>query len=126
MDTTDLTQQLQYTLRVALGATTALVESLQDPHKRDENLAKLRLEWNELSEEWARKGEQTEQEARGFVDTVFSQQPSPTGSSRSASSPSTTTPTTSLDIQSDIQDLTAQIAAMRAELEQLRDKDSSL
>ena len=125
MNTTDLTQQLQRALRVTLGATTALVESLQDPRKRDENLAKLRLEWNELSEEWARKGEQTEQEARGFVDTIFSQQLSATGSSRSANSPSTVTPTTSLDIQGDIQELTAQIATMRAELEQLKDKDSS-
>jgi polyhydroxyalkanoate synthesis regulator phasin len=125
MDTTDLTQQLQRGLRVALGATAAIVESFQDPRKRDENLAKLRLEWHELSEEWARKGEQTEQEARGFVDTVFGQQPTTSGTSSSASSPSAAVTTTSPDIQVDIQELTAQIAAMRAELEQLKNKDSS-
>ncbi len=126
MDTTELTQQLQRGLHVALGATTDLVESLQDPHKRDQNLAKLRLDWNDLSEEWARKGEQTEQEARGFLDTVVRQWPSATGSSDSTNSASPTAPATSLDIQSDIQELTAQIAAIRADLEQLKDKDSSV
>jgi polyhydroxyalkanoate synthesis regulator phasin len=125
MSVQDLTDQLQKGLRVALGATTSLVESLQDAQKREENLAKLRLDWDQLSEEWARKGEKTEQEARSFVDMMMNQAAKPTGSPAPGSTGTQNAPTTSPEIQKEIQELTAQIASMRSELEQLREQNPS-
>lgn len=131
MNSDELVQLLQKGFHVTLGATASLIESIQDPEKRDENLSKLNQEWSLLSEEWARKGEVTEQEARNFVDSVLAQrqgqstatttppEPNPTSSTSSA-----TTPTAPPDVQLELQELTAQLAAMRAELERLRNQDS--
>lgn len=121
---TDIVQLLQKGFRVSLGATASLIEILQDPQRRGENLAKLRAELGELSEEWAAKGAMTEQEARNFVETILSQQQPPgrpTGSS--PQSTATVSPPTDPDVQLDLQELTAQIAAIRAELEKLREQD---
>jgi polyhydroxyalkanoate synthesis regulator phasin len=124
MNSDNLVQQLQKGLRIAIGATTSLVESIQDSLKRDENVAKLRTDWTLLAEEWAEKGAVTEQEARSFVDNWMAQQGGST-----ASSPSTVytsqAPTTSPDIKSDLQELTEQIAAIRLELEKMRGSESS-
>jgi len=125
MNSDSLVQLLQKGFRVTLGATASLIEVLQDPEKRDENLAKLRLEWSQLAEEWAEKGEITEQEARNFVDNFLSKQnnQSSAGSSGTTGS-TTTTPTAPPNVQTDLEELTAQIAAIRAELEKLRSTDS--
>jgi polyhydroxyalkanoate synthesis regulator phasin len=127
MNSDNLVQLLQKGFRVTLGATATLIEVLQDPQRRDENLSKLQSEWSQLSEEWAEKGEVTEQEARSFVDDFLSRQSNSTtsSSSESASSAPSTTPTAPPDIQVDLQDLTAQIATIRAELEKLRNPDSA-
>lgn len=123
MNSDIVVDMLQKGFRVTLGATTSLIEVLQDPEKRQENLAKLSQEWSQLSEDWAAKGFQTEQEARSFVDSLVSQQQS---STTAASPPSgTTAPTAPPDVQLELQELTAQIAAIRAELERLRNQDSS-
>jgi polyhydroxyalkanoate synthesis regulator phasin len=123
MDTDTLVQLLQKGFRVTLGATASLIEILQDPLRRDENLAKLRTELGELSEEWATRGEMTEQEARNFVETILSQQMHPENPRQSTTT--ATSPTAAPDVQLDLQELTAQIAAIRAELEKLREQDSS-
>ncbi len=68
MNSDNLTQLLQQRFRITLGATASLVETLQDPQKRNQNLSDLRSELNHLTQEWAEKGEVTEQEARNFVD----------------------------------------------------------
>lgn len=124
MNSDNFVEFLQKGFHVTLGATTSLVESVQDAQKREENLAKLQLEWSQLSEEWAEKGAVTEQEARRYVDSILNNQshssssaapPDPRGSSTT-----TPTPTAPPDIQTELQELTAKIAAMRAELEQLR------
>lgn len=111
---------LQRGFHVTLGATASVVEILQDPQRRDANLNRLRLEWNQLAEEWATKGEVTEREARSYVDQWIAER-------RSAGEPPTVTttattvvPSTSSDAQLELQELTAQLAAMRAELERLR------
>lgn len=122
----NVVELLQKGFRITLGATTSLVESIQDPQKRDENLSKLRLEWNELSEEWAEKGAVTEEEARRFVDTMLTNRgASTTTGSSTSSSTASPSPAAPPDIQEDIQELTAQIAAMRIELENLRNSSSS-
>ena len=131
MNSDNLIQLLHQGFRVSLGATTSLIESLQDSQKREETLSKLmRSEFSQLTEEWAEKGEITEREARNYVDALLRQQTSQTTGETSGAtntSPTTPAPTTvaAPDVQLEIQELTAQIAAMRAELEQMRHQDSS-
>lgn len=123
MNPDDIFQNLQKGFRVTLGATSALLESIQDPQKREENLTKLRVDPNLLAEELAVKGEVTEREARNFVDSVFQQQQSTQSSSPSSSSYASG-PVAPPEVQADLQELTEQIAAMRAELERLRQQNS--
>jgi polyhydroxyalkanoate synthesis regulator phasin len=101
---------------VTLGATSSLVESIQDPIKREENLAQLRMGPNEFAEVLAEKGAVTEVEARKFVDNVVAQY-KPSASSYSTS-PASTSPSTSIDptLQLELQDLTKQLAELRAQL----------
>ncbi len=124
MNSETLIHMLQKSFRVTLGATSSLIEVLQDPQKRNENLTKLQQEWSQLSEEWADKGAVTEQEARNFVDNLLSQRSGTGTTAASSYASSTTTPTASPDIQIELQELTAQIAAIRTELEKLRNPES--
>lgn len=129
MNSNNLLQLLQTGFRVSLGATTSLVETLQDPQKRQENLTQLTTELSQRVTEWAQKGEITEQEARKFVEELFRQQRS-AGSSPStgtASDTVTTSPTSpaSPNVQLELEELTAQISAIRTELEKLRDSESN-
>jgi polyhydroxyalkanoate synthesis regulator phasin len=113
MNPDTLVQALQKGYRVTLGATAAAIESLQDAQRREETFATLRGDPNQLIEELAVKGETTEREARSYVDRVFSQSPTGTPANPTVS-PQTTV------IQQDLQELTAQMAALRSELERLR------
>lgn len=132
MNSSNLVELLQTGFRVSLGATTSLVETLQDPQKREENLAQLRSELSQRVTEWAEKGEITEQEARSFLESILRQQ----GQSRPTPSPTTGTPsdsvtpptetTASPNVQLEIEELTAQIAAIRTELEKLRNPEANL
>lgn len=126
MNPDTILQIVQKGFRVTLGATASLIETLQDPQRRDENLYRLRTELNQLAEEWAAKGEMTEQEARNFVDTILSQRAAQTNGDFSSPSPSSSSTATAAppDVQLDLQELTAQIAAIRAELERFREQDS--
>ena len=129
MNSDRLTQLLQQGFRVTLGATASLVETLQDPQKRTENLSHLRSELNYLATEWAAKGEMTEQEARNFVDDFLNQLrnqgASSTPDSYSSTATTTSTETAPIDVQLGLQELIAQIAAIRAELEKSRNSDSN-
>lgn len=127
MNSDQLMQLAQKSFRVTLGATASLLETLQDPQRREESLFRLRNEVSQLADEWAVKGETTEQEARNFVDELLSRRSTPDTSTQPASSvtpvATTSTPATP-DIQQDLQDLTTQLAAIRAELEKLREPGS--
>lgn len=128
MNSDNLVQLLQKGFRVTLGATASLIEILQDPQQRSEKLAALRTELDQLSEEWAMKGEVTEQEARNFVDTVLSQSGQSNSTTTSEPYGTTTTavapqPAAPPDVQLDLQELTAQLAAIREELEKLREQE---
>jgi polyhydroxyalkanoate synthesis regulator phasin len=118
MNSETLIQLLQNGFRVTLGATASLIEVVQDPQKRSENLSKLRQEWSQLAEEWAVKGESTEQDARDFVDTVLSQRRAQTPYPSTQTTPTATAPS----VQTELQELTVQIATIRAELEKLRNQ----
>ena len=127
MDSNNVTQLLQKGLRVSLGATASLIEILQDPYKRDENLNKLRTDLSQLADEWAEKGAMTEQEARNFVETLWEQRERRTTAdtpAATATTESSASPTADPDIQLELQELTAQIAAIRTELEKLRNPSS--
>ncbi|MEB3279823.1 MAG: hypothetical protein VKK42_12995 [Lyngbya sp.] len=130
MNADNLTQILHQGFRVTLGATSSMIEMLQDSQKRSENLEKIQSQWSQLAEELAEKGEQTEEEARRFVDTILEQRTNSTttGGTTSTSSESMTTTPISVsepDSAEELQELTAQIAALRLELERLRGSESS-
>lgn len=128
MDSNNLTQLLHKGFRVTLGATASLIEVLQDPEKREQNLARLRSDLSQLAEEWDTKGSMTEQEARNFVDTLLEQrhrqQTQSSYDPTTQASTAITTPTATPDVQLELQELTAQIAAIRTELEKLRNQNS--
>jgi polyhydroxyalkanoate synthesis regulator phasin len=102
--------------RITLGASTSLVESIQDPLKREENLAQMQSDPNAFAEQLAEKGAVAEVEARRFVDSVVTQYG---GSSSPATSngPSPAT-TSSIDpsLERALRDLTAELAQIRSEL----------
>ncbi len=129
MDSDNLIQLLQKSFHVTLGATAALVEVLQDPQKREQNLTKLRLELDELAQEWSEKGEVTEVEARNFVSSILEPQGEQanfqSGSGTSSPSSTTATPAAGSTAQVELQELTAQLAALRTELERLRNESNS-
>ncbi|HEY9630632.1 MAG TPA: hypothetical protein V6C84_25325 [Coleofasciculaceae cyanobacterium] len=124
MNSDTLIQLAQKSLRVTLGATATLIESLQDPQQREANLAKLKTELSQLTEEWEVKGESAEREARGFVDSLINQASSRVSPPDANSTVSTLATPVSSAAQQDLQELTEQIAALRAEIEKLRAQDS--
>ena len=126
MNVNNLTNLLQQGFHVTLGATASLVETLQDPQKRTENLSQLNSELSHLANEFEAKGEMTEQEARNFVSNFLNQlrNQRPT-TSDSSSVTTTSTQVAPPAVHLDLQELTAQIAAIRTELENLRNSDSN-
>ncbi|GAB4237557.1 MAG: hypothetical protein Kow0049_23440 [Stanieria sp.] len=113
---------MQQSFHVAVGAATDLCETFADPQKRTETLSNLQTELSEKTGEWAKKGQITEQEARRNLETFLNQR----GWRQTAATSQTTTETasnhtpTDNNIESELQELTEQIIALRNELEQLR------
>ncbi|MGB5592756.1 MAG: hypothetical protein WBM32_22140 [Crocosphaera sp.] len=118
MNTDTFFQMLQQTFLVGVGVTAELLETLQDAQKRNQTLSTLQKDIARKTQEWAQKGEITEQEARRFVDQWLSQQKNPT-------TPKDSSPTTKKNVESEIQQLTKKIIILRKELEDLRKKDKS-
>ena len=124
MNPDNLTQIIQKGFHLTLGATSFFMETLQNSSKRDENLNKLNSDFNQLTEEWAQRGERTEREARNFVDTILNQQNS------QANTDSINVPSTPVsdfvqsDIQRDLLELTQEVADLRAALQQSQKSDS--
>lgn len=123
MNSENIVQFVQKGFHVTLGATSFLVETLQDSQKRDENVAKLGGDFSVLSEEWAVEGAKKELEARQMVETILGQ---PSGSANdfsdssnfSSASPSSSSVNVSNQMYQDLKDLTRQLAEIRTELEQ--------
>lgn len=125
MNSNSLLDLLQTGFRVSLGATTSLVETLQNPQKREETLSEMSTQLSQRVTEWAEKGEITEQEARRLIEEMLRRQAN-SGRPTSTETPTETStaapsPPAAPNTQLEIQELTAQIAAIRAELEKLRD-----
>ena len=124
MNPDDLTQIIQKGFHLTLGATSFFMETLQNSSKRDENLNKLNSDFNQLTEEWAQRGEMTEREARNFVDTILNQQNSQVNTD-SINVPSTpVSDFAQSDIQRDLLELTQEVADLRAALQQSQKSDS--
>lgn len=122
MNSDTLAQLLQKGFHVTLGATATFVETLQDPQRREANVSKLSSELSQLAEEWEAKGATTEVEARNFVSNLWQQSPTaPSSPPPAAAAPVVTPPD---EVQQDLQALTDQISAIRAEIERLRAEDS--
>ncbi|MBE9127076.1 MULTISPECIES: hypothetical protein [unclassified Coleofasciculus] len=120
---------VQTSFRVSLGATTSLIESLQDSQKREENLSLLKLDPSQQVAVFAEKGERTEREARIFLEYMLNQQshagsPQATQTARE-NPPASPTSVATLKVQQEIEELTAQIASIRSELEQMRNSGSN-
>ena len=124
MNPDNLTQIIQKGFHLTLGATSFFMETLQNSSKRDENLNKLNSDFNQLTEEWAQRGEMTEREARNFVDTILNQQNSQVKTD-SINVPSTpVSDFVQSDIQRDLLELTQEVADLRAALQQSQKSDS--
>ncbi|MBW4654181.1 MAG: hypothetical protein KME20_14260 [Kaiparowitsia implicata GSE-PSE-MK54-09C] len=119
MNPDDIFQTIQKSFRVTLGATNEVIESFKDSQRREDNLAKLQSNPNQMVEELAAKGEVTEQEARAFVDSLMAQMGDrPTANPMNQ--PISNQPSAPPELQADLQELITQIAAMRSELEHRR------
>ncbi len=120
-----LMQLIQKGFHLTVGATMTLIDALQEPQQLGENLSKLGLE---LAQKWTEKGEVTEQEARNLVENIFTKSTHPQTEETAVSPPVSTESSTApekLDLQGSLQELTAQITAIRAELEKIQDVESS-
>jgi polyhydroxyalkanoate synthesis regulator phasin len=119
---------LQKGLRITIGATTTLVETLQDPQKRQQTLTELQSQLSQQTQLWAEKGEITETEAKRWVETWLAQQKQQRTHTSSNSSSGNSTTVTNIrfsDAQREIEELTAQILALKTELEQSRSQSGS-
>lgn len=112
-----LLDNLQQGFRITVGATASLVETLQDPQKRQLTWQDWQQEWNQRANQWAQKGTVTETEARQYVDQMLAD--------LRRSMPKSP-PATSVDASNNIIDfatakreldrLTAEIATLKGEL----------
>lgn len=114
MNPTQITETLQRGFHLTLGVATALTEGLQDGNKRDATLRRLSVDLPGLTDEWVAKGATTEREARTFVDQLLA------GQGDRYTTVNTTATTVPSTVQADLQELTAQVAALRQELDRMR------
>jgi polyhydroxyalkanoate synthesis regulator phasin len=124
MNPDTLSQTLQKGFHVTLGATASLIEAIQDPQGSSQKFSALGGDVNRLTEELEVKGVTTEQEARQFVDGIFSQIPGPFSTSHASSQPPTVntvaTPVADVAVQTDLEVLTQELMAIRQEIEALK------
>ncbi|BAU63516.1 hypothetical protein STA3757_08810 [Stanieria sp. NIES-3757] len=122
MNNNNLFQFVQQGFHVAVGAATDLCETFADPQKRTETVSNLQTELSEKTGAWAKKGQITEQEARKNLENFLNQRgwrQTATTSQANTDTASNPTPTDN-NVQSELEELTEQIIALRNELEQLR------
>lgn len=121
----NLFQFVQQGFRVTLGATTSLVETLQDSQKRQTKITQLSTQLNQQVQEWAEKGEVTELEARRMMDNFWNQSVNHQSNSTGTNAEVNNTGTSNSSSPEEIQDLTDQIINLRKELESLRQGQSN-
>lgn len=115
----NLIDTLQQGFRISVGAAATLVETLQNPQKRDATLQDIKEQWDARSQEWATKGTDAEAEARKMVETLWQKRTGQSSTHQTTASPSPPPG----DMASELKDLTQQLAELRSELESLRQDD---
>lgn len=128
-------QILQRSFYVTLGATSSLLEVMQDSAKLETLLNNWQQDLDRLIQQLVDKGVITEVEARNFVDRFVSrnwsgmsnpsqQTNTPTTDVNNVTSNVTTVDTTAVttnpDAVAELDELTKELADLRAELERLR------
>lgn len=134
MNTDSLLELVQKGYRVTLGAASTAVEAVQDPQRVSDEFSSIGNDWERLADKLEVRGALTEKEARDFVEGVSSQMPEPF---RSATSPFNTgkqdepptvttvaTPVVDTELQAEVTSLTAELIAIREEIEALKNKDA--
>ncbi len=122
MDNNNFFNFLQQGFRVTIGATTVFIETLQDSQKRQETISQLQTQWDELSQEWAKKGEQTEEDARKMMDKIWNKKSDHSSADPNSGDVTTVdvSATSAKEVDSEVKNLTQQIVELRRELEELR------
>ncbi len=117
MEPDTLFQMIQTGFRMGVGATTTLVEGLQNPQVYQQNWDKLNTNPDQLLTDFAQKGEVTERDARTLVDQIIGNRFGPRPASEMTIT--TTAVTIAPDVQAELRDLTQQLVTLREELQQL-------
>ncbi len=131
MNTDTLLELFQKGYRVTLGAASSAVEAVQDPQRTADEFSAIGTDWARLAEKLEVRGALTEKEARDFVEGVSSQLPEPLRSMSSSlhspvvqSEPRTVTtvatPVVDTELKAEVESLTTELIAMRAEIESLK------
>jgi polyhydroxyalkanoate synthesis regulator phasin len=125
MNPDTLTQTLQKSFRVTLGATASLLDALKDPQGSQAKFSTIGTDVDRLTEELEARGADTEREARELVDTVMTQMPPipnpfATTAPGDATVDAVATPVVDLSIQSDLEALTVELAALRQNLDAMQ------
>jgi len=112
------------------GTATALVEILQDPEKRTENLNRLSMDLSQLAAELEQKGELIEQEAIRYVESLRDPGANAPSASPDAGAPVENNPPTTVsspnkpaisrEEMAELMELIHQIESLRLDLERLR------
>ena len=110
-------RELQQGYRVAIGMTVTLLETLQDPNKRENTFSELKQEWNQRSQEWSEKGEVTEREAKETLENWLKKRQSSAPSASGNGQTIDTQAVSEENLEAEIRDLTQKITALRSELE---------
>lgn len=135
MNTDSFIELLQKGYRVTLGAASSAVEAVQDPQRAADEFSAVGTDFNRLADKLEVRGALTEKEARDFMEGVVSQMPEPFRSVSSTFVDNTTpqepktvttvaTPVVEAGLQAEVESLTAELIAMRKEIDELRNKDS--
>ena len=131
MNSDTLLELFQKGYRVTLGAASSAVEAIQDPQRTADDFSEIGTDWERLADKLEVRGALTEKEARNFVEGVSSQLPEPFRSLSSnlrspvvESEPTTVTtvatPVVDTELKAEVESLTAELIAMREEIEALK------
>ncbi len=129
MNFDSLTELIQKSFRVSLGAAASAVEAIQDPQASATKFSDIGTDFERLTTELEAKGELTEKEAREFVDNMNTnfngQWPNPFAPPASSATVNTVAkPVMDTGIQAEIKALTEQLSAIRQEIEQMKAQES--
>lgn len=132
MNTDTLLELFKKGYRVTLGAASSAVEAVQDPQRAADEFSAVGTDFQRLAEKLEVRGALTEKEARDFVEGVASQLPEPFRSvsasfTQGANAPRTVTtvatPVVEAGLQAEVESLTAELIAMRKEIDELKQKN---